>query len=379
MVNIMTDKEKLASVENSLVQRYNERGYLVEDEVIDCCIDHDLDLAEIDAVCDRLLKRNIIFRDSATDTVSQDNDDEDDVYDRSHLDYDEVLNQISREYPTCEYLIEQIRSILPPQHKEWQTLIGEAQNGNVYARERLVLMYLRTILKRAYDFSKMYYCDFEECFQNAVIGFLNAIEKYDVTSPDSFVSYFSLWLVQNMNRECSIKGTIMRYPVHYKEKLLMVMREMADSYYGTEDLADAEQKVIDRYKESDDCTGIYSEIENIFNKYFLNEYIIMFGDQFDYNHILPYLPLFDEYVVEDDVGDRIIENENVATLRKNIDTCLTNREKRVITMRYGIFDEEPKTLEEVGATIGVTRERIRQIESNAIIKLKRRYHVFEKG
>ena len=51
-------------------------------------------------------------------------------------------------------------------------------------------MYLRTILKRAYDFSKMYYCDFEEAFQNAVIGFLNAVEKYDVTSPDSFVSYF---------------------------------------------------------------------------------------------------------------------------------------------------------------------------------------------
>ena len=148
----MADKEKLASVENSLVQRYNERGYLIEDEVIDCCINCDLDLAEIDVVCDRLLKRNIIFRDLASDTVSKHGDNEDDVYDRSHIDYDKVFNQISREYPSCKYLIEQIRNILPPRHKEWRTLIGEAKNGNVYARERLVLMYLRTMLKRAYDF-----------------------------------------------------------------------------------------------------------------------------------------------------------------------------------------------------------------------------------
>ena len=378
MVNIMTDKEKLASVENSLVQRYNERGYLVEDEVIDCCVDHDLDLAEIDAVCDRLLKRNIIFRDSATDTVSQDDDDEDDVYDRSHLDYDEVLNQISREYPACKSLIEQIRSILPPQHKEWRTLIGEAQNGNMYARERLVLMYLRTILKRAYDFSKIYYCDFEECFQNAVIGFLNAIEKYDVTSPDSFVSYFSLWLVQNMNRECSIKGTIMRYPVHYKDKLLAVMSELTDGYFGPDELAFAEQRIIDKYEESSDYTGINREIADLFNQNFLSDYLKVAGGQVDYNHILPYLPIFDEYVTEDDLGDRIIESDNAASLRLNLDSCLTNREKSVIVMRYGIDDGEPKTLEEVGAAFGVTRERIRQIESKAIKKLKRRYHVLSK-
>ena len=112
------------------------------------------------------------------------------------INYDDVFRKIEIEYPSCKYLIEQLKSILPPQHKEWRTLIKEAKSGNSFAYERLILMYLRTILKRAYDFSKTYYCDFEDCFQNAVIGFINAINKYDVTSPDSFVSYFQLWLVQ---------------------------------------------------------------------------------------------------------------------------------------------------------------------------------------
>ena len=107
----------------------------------------------------------------------------------------------------------------------------------------------------------------------------------------------------------------------------------------------------------------------------MNDYLKVAGDQVDYNHILPYLPLFDEYVTEDDLGDRIIESDNAAALRENLDSCLTNREKSVIVMRYGIYGGEPKTLEEVGVAFGVTRERIRQIESKAIKKLKRRYHV----
>lgn len=367
----MADKDKFASVENSLVQRYNERGYLLEDEVIDCCVDYDLDLAEIDAVCDRLLKRNIIFRDSATDTVTKSDDDEEDVYDRSHLDYDEVFEQIRKEYPSCEYLIEQISSILPPQHKEWRTLIGEAKNGNAYARERLILMYLRTILKRAYDFSKMYYCDFEESFQDAVIGFLNAVEKYDVTSPDSFVSYFSLWLIQNMSRECFIKGTVMRYPVHYKDRLMPVLINVSDSYYSQDELAKAEQKIIDTHEDKDDYAGIYGELEALFEESFFNEYLDVAGGQFDYNHIIPYLPIYDDFSYDDDFEDKLIIAEKDCALREIIETCLLDRERDVIIRRYGLDDARPKTLEEVGDVLGVTRERIRQIESKALGKLRR--------
>ena len=90
--------------------------------------------------------------------------------------------------------------ILPPQSKEWQTIIGEAKNSNVYAKDSIVKMYFRTVMKQSYYYSKGNYCDFEEAFQNGVIGLMNVIEKYDVTSSELFPSYFLLWVRQNMQR-----------------------------------------------------------------------------------------------------------------------------------------------------------------------------------
>ncbi len=364
----MADKEKLASVENCLVQRYNERGYLVEDEVIDCCIEFDLDLAEIDAVCDRLLKRNIIFRDSASTTVET-NVDDDDVYDRSHINYDDVFGKIEKEYPSCEYLVEQIKSILPPQHKEWRTLIKEAKSGNSFAYERLILMYLRTILKRAYDFSKTYYCEFEDCFQNAVIGFINAINKYDVTSPDSFVTYFQWWLVQSMSRESSMIGTIMRYPVHYKDRLVSAVSGLDAEYFLPDEIASMESGIEESYYEKDDYEGIYGDLDRAFNENFRDECAKLAGDQFDYNHMIPYRQIYDDIESETGIEDIFVELDKQKIVRKLVDSCLKERERDVILQRYGFDDGRPKTLEEVGTKMGVTRERIRQIESKALRKL----------
>lgn len=370
----MADKEKLASVEYSLVQRYREYGYLTEDEVIDCCVDHDLDLAEIDAVCDRLLKRNIIFKDAASDLI-EDNDD--DIYDRSQLDYEEVFENIVKEYPSYENLVEQIRRILPPQHKEWRALIGEAQNGNKYARERLIMMYLRNVLKRAYDFSNTYYCDFEECFQNAVLGLMSAIDKYDVTSPDSFISYFQLWLVQSMGRGCTINGTILRYPVHYKDKLMATISGLSGEDNVLEKLAYEEAKIIDKYGEKNECTGVYDELKTFFENNYYDELNSICKDQFNYNHILPTLPLVDDLAIEEDFVDFVVEKDCANSLKKAVDNLLRDRERDVIVARYGLDDDIPKTLEEVGNIFGVTRERIRQIEGKAIKKIRNRYRLIE--
>lgn len=365
----MADKDRIASVENSLVQRYNERGYLLEDEVIDCCVDHDLDLAQIDAVCDRLLKRNIIFRDSASNSISEVEDD-DDVYDRSHIDYDEFLNRVEREYPSCRYLVNQIKAILPPQHKEWRTLIGEAKNGNSFAFERLILMYLRTILKRAYDFSISYHCDFEDSFQNGVIGFINAINKYDITSPDSFVSYFQLWLVQSMSRECSIDGTIMRYPIHYKDRLMAAINRISEEYYNPDEIVRMEQRLVDDGIVDIDGTGVHPMLDKAFMDFYGEEYLELAGEQFDYNHLVPYRQLFDEIESDESIEERFVELDNDRHLREIMDLCLRDREKDVIILRYGFDDGRAKTLEEVGAIFGVTRERVRQIECKALRKMR---------
>ena len=77
---------------------------------------------------------------------------EDLFVDRSHLNYDTLLDNIKREYSNSTTIIDTISEILSLQSKERQTIIGKAKNGNVYAKSRLVKMYLRTVMKQAYDY-----------------------------------------------------------------------------------------------------------------------------------------------------------------------------------------------------------------------------------
>lgn len=73
----------------------------------------------------------MIVKDAET---KKDVNDTDSYVDRSHLDYDALLGEIKKEYPNCAAIIDEILDILPPQSKEWQTIIAEAQKGNGYAR-----------------------------------------------------------------------------------------------------------------------------------------------------------------------------------------------------------------------------------------------------
>ena len=143
--------DKKQFIEKLLQIEYEKKGFLLEDDIIDACIEHDLDLVEIDSLCDKLLHQKMIVKDTETRKDSSNNDS---YVDRSHLDYDALLEKIKYEYPNCATVIDAIADILPPQSKEWQTIIVEAKNGNAYAKERMVKMYLRTVMKQAYYFSK---------------------------------------------------------------------------------------------------------------------------------------------------------------------------------------------------------------------------------
>lgn len=333
-----SDKKQL--VEKILQTEYEKKGFLLEDDIIDICIEHDLDLVEIDNLCDKLLNQKMIVKDTET---KRDINDSESYVDRSHLDYDALLGEIKSEYPNCAAIIDEILGILPPQSKEWQTIISEAKSGNVYARDRLVLMYLRTVMKQAYYYSKDNYCDFEEAFQNGVIGLMTAIDKYDVTSPDLFSSYFPLWVRQYMQREGTIKGTIMRYPAHYRDQLNIIV---SDACSIIED---------DNFEEAVGLVSEKARLQSGLSDEEINKYI------------LPYLEIPDELEAEDE-----IEEFMQSTMKKIVADILENlkdRERQVLELRYGFKDNQEHTLEEVGNIFHVTRERVRQIEAKVLRKI----------
>lgn len=332
--------DKKQFIEKLLQIEYEKKGFLLEDDIIDICIEHDLDLVEIDSLCDKLLHQKMIVKDTETKKDSNDNES---YVDRSHLDYDALLGKIKMEYPNCAPIIDVISDILPPQSKEWQTIIVEAKNGNSYAKDRMVKMYLRTVMKQAYFFSKDNYCDFEEAFQNGVIGLMNAIEKYDVTSPDLFPSYFPLWVRQYMQRDCTIRGTILRYPAHYKDQLNIVVSDVC--------------KVMedDNFEEA---VGLVTE-----------KAIIHSGltDEEIYKYILPYVEIPEDLETEDYISDMV--QSTMKELIEKVLEPLSDRERLVLRLRYGLVDNQERTLEEVGNILYVTRERVRQIEAKALRKI----------
>lgn len=333
-----SDKKQL--VEKILQTEYAKKGFLLEDDIIDICIEQDLDLVEIDNLCDKLLNQKMIVKDTETQRVINDSES---YVDRSHLDYDALLGEIKSAYPNCAVIIDEILGILPPQSKEWQTIISEAKSGNDYARDRLVLMYLRTVMKQAYYYSKDNYCDFEEAFQNGVIGLMTAIDKYDVTSPDLFSSYFPLWVRQYMQREGTIKGTIMRYPAHYRDQLNIIVSDACS---------------IIEEDNFEDAVGLVSKKARLQSG---------LSDEEINKYILPYLEIPDELEAEDKIEEfmQSTMKEIVADILDN----LKDRERKVLELRYGFKDNQEHTLEEVGNIFHVTRERIRQIETKALRKI----------
>lgn len=338
-MNNSSDKKKL--VERIIQTEYKKKGFLLEDDIIDVCIEHDLDLVGIDNLCDKLLHQKMIVKDAET---KKDINDMESYVDRSHLDYDELLGKIKYEYPNCAVIIDSILDILPPQSKEWQTIITEAKNGNNYAKDRMIKMYLRTVMKQAYYFSKDYYCDFEEAFQNGVIGLINAIEKYDVTSPDLFPSYFPLWVRQYIWREGTIRGTIFRYPAHYRDQLNIIVSD-ASSIIEDDNFEESVSLVTDKAKVQ---SGL--------------------SDEEIIKYILPYLEVPDDLEAEEKI--EIILQSTMKEHIEDVLAILNYRERHVLELRYGLRDNRERTLEEVGEILSVTRERVRQIEAKALKRIR---------
>ncbi len=356
-------------VEKELLSRYKQQGYLLEDEIVDYCIDQGLELPEIDRLCDRLLTQKVIIRDSSPD-VSQTRafvEDAEDYSDHGHIDYTFELNRIKQEYPNCRHLIDSILSIMPPQHREWKTLIGEAKDGNEYAWNRLILMYLRTAFKRAYDYASTYHCDFEDCFQNAILGLITAIDKYDLSSTTNYSSYIALWMRQSMDRNYMAVGMPFELPAHYFNNLVAVLKDISTDDYNN--LERVERDIVNRHEESCDFTGIYRELERSFwhgdEKYFQS----LSGNRVDYRFLVPPYEIYDDLLYDEDNFDALLLELSSVDFMKRVQELLSAKEFRVLEKRYGFSDNTPRTLEEVGSMMGVTRERVRQIEKKALKKL----------
>ena len=293
--------------------------------------------------------------DSETDdedfSPSADNDEEDE--ENSH---EQLLEGVASTDPIREYLKE-IGSIPLLTQEQEQELAKRKALGDLHAGQKLVEANLRLVVSIAKRYTGRG-MSFLDLVQEGNIGLMKAVEKFDYTKGYRLSTYATWWVKQSVTRALADQSRTIRLPVHMVEAVNRVRRaqrmlavrlgrEPSNEEIGKE-IGMSEKRVTELMQSSGDTVSLETPV----------------GDE-DGSNLGDF--------VADDANATTEEKAESVFLREEIDQMLQGlnpREREVIILRFGLESGHPMTLEEVGKRFKVTRERIRQIETAALRKLR---------
>lgn len=244
--------------------------------------------------------------------------------------------------------------------KEEKTLMRKAQKGDKIARERVIKSNLKLVVKIAkrYEYFGIPLIDLVE---EGNMGLMKAIEKFKPSMGFKFSTYATWWIRQYVNRAIANQRNTIRIPIHildiYHKYLKYIEKEVR-----TKNLYPSKEKIAKKLK----ITPI--KLNEILNIVKLPKSIDMEyeDEESDSGRTL-------KDVIEDTAFDKPDENFMNKERKEKIIKIISNlkfKEQRVIIYRFGLHDDDALTLEEIGKKLGLTRERVRQIEISAIKKLR---------
>ena len=289
------------------------------------------------------------------DLFSEENLDEEEEIDMENIDLS-VPEGVSLEDPVRMYLKEIGKVPLLSTEEEIE-LAKRIELGDEAAKKRLAEANLRLVVSIA----KRYVgrgMQFLDLIQEGNLGLIKAVDKFDYTKGYKFSTYATWWIRQAITRAIADQARTIRIPVHMVEtinRLIRTSRQLLQELGREplpEEIAEKMEMPVERVREimkiSQDPVSLETPI----------------GDEED-SHLGDFIQ--DEHVAvpADAAAFTLLHEQLIEVL-----STLTDREQKVLRLRFGLDDGRPRTLEEVGKQFNVTRERIRQIEAKALRKLR---------
>ena len=350
-----------------LVAKGKEQGYITYDDVLDVFPEAEDQLDQIDVLYQRLMTEGVEVvaeaKDDERDEAEKDQEKQDEEHRLRNLRIpsavaaaEEALATGALDDPVRMYLREIGRVNLLTAAEEVD-LAKKMEAGSMAARERLIQANLRLVVSVA----KKYIgrgMSLLDLIQEGNIGLIRAVEKFDYRRGYKFSTYATWWIRQAITRSIADQARTIRIPVHMVEtinKLVRVSRRLLQekgreptSEEIAKEMGITAEKVREIIKVSQQPVSLETPI----------------GEEED-SHLGDFIEDQSAMAPADAASHQMLKEAVGAVLN-----TLTDREQKVLKLRFGLDDGRTRTLEEVGREFDVTRERIRQIEAKALRKLR---------
>ncbi len=347
-------RHKFPKTFKDLLLQGEEDGFIVQDDIFLICSEPEKHLEEIDDFFDQALKKGIdIF-----ETISTREEEINKSAEEIERELEQLIGVKHGESldPIKKYLKEIGKTPLLTFDEEVR-LAKQYEKGDEEAKERIIKANLRLVVSIAKKYLGRR-LSFLDLIQEGNKGLIRGVEKYDWRRGYKFSTYATWWIRQAITRAIADQSRTIRIPVHMVDQINRFYKShrRLTQKLGREPLVKEIAK---------DMQITVDEVENLMKiSQQPKSLSTPVGDDKEAT-----LEQFISDQAQPTLYDKVSKELLKDALSKVLET-LSPREKKVLIMRFGLDDNKPKTLEEVGKEFKVTRERIRQIEAKAIRKLK---------
>ena len=342
----LSQTEELAKILASRARHH----LLTPEQVSRAMEEQEYDVAGLDALYEALEARGIRVEEEDADLPLLDD------AQIGRLEHELSAEGVALDDPVKAYLKE-IGQVPLLSAEEEQTLARAARAGDADARRRLSEANLRLVVSVAKRYAGRG-LPFLDLIQEGNLGLMKAAEKFEPDRGFKFSTYATWWIRQAITRAIADQARTIRIPVHMVETINKVKKTAGELLRKNGREPTVEEIAVQLDLEPDRVRELLQLAQEPVS---LETPV---GEEED-AHLEDFIQDEEAGIPVDEAGRQLLRRELMSVLKS-----LTPREERVITLRFGLDDGRPRTLEELGKEFNVTRERIRQIEAKALRKLR---------